>query len=413
MSEIFNGKQIKSGLTKGDKNVIPFNKAIYLPSAFRYAEEVIRSSRIAGDGKYTRLCSEWMEQRFCAKKVLMTTSCTAALEMAAILLDIKENDEVIMPSYTFVSTANAFALRGATCVFVDIRPDTMNINEKLIESAITEKTKAICVVHYAGIACEMDKIMAVAQKYNLPVVEDAAQGVMSEYKGHALGTIGDLGCYSFHETKNYTMGEGGALVINNEKYIERAEIIREKGTNRSQFYRGEIDKYSWVDIGSSFLPSEFNVSYLYGQLEMADEINDNRMNTWNYYYEQLTPYMESGKLELPHVPIECKHNAHMFYVKLKDLEERTRFIEYMRERKIGCVFHYVPLHSSVAGSQFGRFSGEDSFTTRESERLVRLPMFYRLERSQTKEIIGTIKKFMICNDNMWTNVKGGSLCMKK
>ena len=304
--------------------MIPFNKAAYIPQGLKYVKDAVETGKIAGDGKYTGLCSEWMEQKFKAKKVLLTTSCTAALEMSAILLDIQPGDEVIMPSYTFVSTANAFVLHGATPVFVDIRPDTMNIDENLIEAAITEKTKAIVVVHYAGVGCEMDTIMAIAQKHNLPVVEDAAQGVMSTYKGQALGTIGTFGCYSFHETKNYTMGEGGALVINDEAYIERAEIIREKGTNRSRFYRGEIDKYSWVDVGSSYLPSEFNVSYLYGQLEVAEEINENRLNTWNFYYNELKVLEEQGKLELPKIPAECKHNAHMFYVKLKDLEERDR-----------------------------------------------------------------------------------------
>lgn len=358
--------------------MIPFNKAPYIPEAFEYVKDVVQAGKIAGDGKYTKLCSAWMEERFQAKKVLLTTSCTAALEMAAILLDIKEGDEVIMPSYTFVSTANAFVLRGAKIVFVDIRPDTMNMNEALIEAAITHKTKAIVVVHYAGVSCEMNFIMNVAHKYGIPVVEDAAQGVMSAYKGKALGTIGDLGCYSFHETKNYTMGEGGALIINNEKYISRAEIIREKGTNRTRFYRGEIDKYSWVDIGSSFLPSEFNVSYLYGQLLIADKINDDRLNSWQFYYENLKKYEEEGLIELPTVPVECRHNAHMFYVKFPDLQRRSQFIAYMRERKVGCVFHYVPLHSSEGGVQYGVFHGEDLWTTKESERLVRLPMYYQL-----------------------------------
>ena len=326
--------------------MIPFNKAVYLPEAFEYVEDVVKSSKIAGDGKYTRLCSEWMEKNFNAKKVLMTTSCTAALEMAAILMNVEESDEIIMPSYTFVSTANAFVLRGAKCVFVDVRPDTMNIDENKIEAAITDRTKAIVVVHYAGVSCEMDKIMDIAKKRKLFVVEDAAQGVMSTYKGRALGTIGDFGCYSFHETKNYTMGEGGALVINNEEYISRAEILREKGTNRSRFYRGEIDKYSWVDIGSSFLPSEFNVSYLFGQLEKAVDINENRLESWQYYYDNLKEYQAAGKIELPNVPEECKHNAHMFYIKLKNIEQRSDFIEFMKANEIYCVFHYVPIHSS-------------------------------------------------------------------
>jgi dTDP-4-amino-4,6-dideoxygalactose transaminase len=370
---------------------IPFNKAIYLPEAFKYVEDVVKSSLIAGDGKYTRLCSEWMEHRFKAKKVLMTTSCTAALEMAAILLDIQPDDEVIMPSYTFVSTANAFVLRGAKCVFVDIRPDTMNIDESKIEAAISSKTKAIVVVHYAGVGCEMDTIMSIANKYSIPVVEDAAQGVMADYKGNALGTIGTFGCYSFHETKNYTMGEGGALVINDEKYIERAEILREKGTNRSRFYRGEIDKYSWVDIGSSFLPSEFNVSYLYGQLQIADKINENRLETWNAYYESFRDFENDGKIILPRIPKECNHNAHMFYIKLKSIEERTQFINNMKEKGIGCVFHYVPLHSSEAGKRFGTFCGVDIYTSQESDKLVRLPMYYGMSDTDKDYIIESVK----------------------
>lgn len=370
---------------------IPFNKAIYLPEAFKYVEDVVKSSLIAGDGKYTRLCSEWMEHRFKAKKVLMTTSCTAALEMAAILLDIQPDDEVIMPSYTFVSTANAFVLRGAKCVFVDIRPDTMNIDESKIEAAISSKTKAIVVVHYAGVGCEMDTIMSIANKYSIPVVEDAAQGVMADYKGNALGTIGTFGCYSFHETKNYTMGEGGALVINDKKYIERAEILREKGTNRSRFYRGEIDKYSWVDIGSSFLPSEFNVSYLYGQLQIADKINENRLETWNAYYESFRDFENDGKIILPRIPKECNHNAHMFYIKLKSIEERTQFINNMKEKGIGCVFHYVPLHSSEAGKRFGTFCGVDIYTSQESDKLVRLPMYYGMSDTDKDYIIESVK----------------------
>lgn len=374
--------------------MIQFNKAVYLPEAFEYVEDVVKSSKIAGDGKYTRLCSEWMEKNFNAKKVLMTTSCTAALEMAAILMNVEESDEIIMPSYTFVSTANAFVLRGAKCVFVDVRPDTMNIDENKIEAAITDRTKAIVVVHYAGVSCEMDKIMDIAKKRKLFVVEDAAQGVMSTYKGRALGTIGDFGCYSFHETKNYTMGEGGALVINNEEYISRAEILREKGTNRSRFYRGEIDKYSWVDIGSSFLPSEFNVSYLFGQLEKAVDINENRLESWQYYYDNLKEYQAAGKIELPNVPEECKHNAHMFYIKLKNIEQRSDFIEFMKANEIYCVFHYVPLHSSEAGIRYGRFNGQDIYTTLESNRLVRLPIFYDLKKEELELCIEKIKFFL-------------------
>lgn len=367
--------------------MIPFNNAIYLPKAMEYVNEAVKTGKIAGDGKYTKLCSEWMETKFNAKKVLLTTSCTAALEMCAILLDIKPGDEVIMPSYTFVSTANAFVMHGAKAIFVDIRPDTMNINENLIEEAITEKTKAIVVVHYAGVSCEMDTIMRIAKKYNLPVVEDAAQGVMSTYKGQALGTIGTFGCYSFHETKNYTMGEGGALLVNDEKYIERAEIIREKGTNRSRFFRGEIDKYSWVDIGSSYLPSEFNVAYLYGQLEIAEEINENRLKTWNTYYSNFIKLESHGLVELPRVTEGCEHNAHMFYFKVKNLETRSQFIKEMKANGVSCVFHYVPLHSANAGLKFGEFFGEDKYTTKESERLVRLPLFYGINEKEIEEVI--------------------------
>ena len=365
--------------------MIPFNQAIYLPESIAYMEKAVKSGKIAGDEKFTKLCSEWMENHFLAKKVLLTTSCSAALEMAAILLDISDGDEVIMPSYTFVSTANAFALRGAKVVFVDVRPDTMNIDEKLIEQAITPRTKAIVVVHYGGVSCEMDTIMKIAKEHHLAVVEDAAQGVMSRYKGKALGTIGDLGCYSFHETKNYTMGEGGALIVNNEKYLERAEIIREKGTNRAQFFRGEIDKYSWVDLGSSYLPSEINAAILYAQLEIAEEINENRLNSWKFYYDGLKSLEK--QIVLPSVPEECIHNAHMFYIKCRDLQQRTEYISHMRSKGISCVFHYVPLHSATAGVKFGTFCGEDTYTTSESERLVRLPMFYRLKEEDAARVV--------------------------
>lgn len=374
--------------------MVPFNKAVYLPDALEYVTNAVASYHIAGDGEYTKLCSQWMEERFRAKKVLLTTSCTSALEMTAILLDIQPGDEVIMPSYTFVSTANAFVLRGAKIVFIDIRPDTMNLNENLIEDAISEKTRAIVVVHYAGVACEMDRITEIAKKYEIPIVEDAAQGVMASYKGRALGTIGDFGCYSFHETKNYTMGEGGALVINNEKYIERAEIIWEKGTNRTKFYRGEIDKYSWVDKGSSFVPSEFNVSYLYGQLQIADSINDDRRASWEFYYKNLAEMQEKGIISLPVVPEECIHNAHMFYIKFADLPTRSEFIKYMRKCGISCVFHYVPLHSSNAGKKYGVFSGKDYYTTKESNRLVRIPMYYKLGLEEKEEIIKKILRFV-------------------
>lgn len=370
--------------------MITFNRAPYICKALKYVSDVIKSSQIAGDGKYTKLCSEWMENKFGAKKVLLTTSCTAALEMVAILLDIQPGDEVIMPSYTFVSTANAFVLHGAKIVFVDIRPDTMNIDENLIETAITDKTKAVVVVHYAGVGCEMDTIQEIANKYQIPVVEDAAQGVMATYKDQPLGTIGDLGCYSFHETKNYAMGEGGALVINNDKYIERAEIIREKGTNRARFFRSEVDKYSWVDIGSSFLPSEINAALLYGQLECAEEINADRLKSYQYYYEHLKDLEMENNLELAHVADDCKHNAHMFYVKLKDLEQREKFIRYMKGNGVYCVFHYVPLHSSEAGVKYGYFSGTDNYTTTESNRLVRLPMYYGLSLEDKETIVQVI-----------------------
>ncbi len=373
--------------------LIPFNRAIYKSQYEEYILETLRSSLISGNKKYAKLCSELMEKKFKAKKILITTSGTAALDMSAILLDIKEGDEVIMPSYTFVSTANAFVLRGAKCVFVDIRPDTMNIDENLIEKAITSKTKAIVVVHYAGVSCEMDKIKEVANKYEIPIVEDAAQGVMSEYKGKALGTIGDLGCYSFHETKNYTMGEGGALVINDEKYIQRAEILLEKGTNRARFFRGEVDKYSWEDIGSSYLQSDINAAYLYGQLLDAEEINENRLRTWKKYYGELKKLEDKERVELPYIPLECKHNSHMFYIKGKDLEERTILIEYLKQKGIGAVFHYVPLHSSNGGIKFGRFDGEDIYTTRESERLLRLPMYYGIKNEEIDYIVDSLIKY--------------------
>lgn len=343
-----------------------------------YIEQAIEKKKICGDGEFTKKCNEWLENKTGTSKALLTTSCTHATEMTALLSDIKPGDEVIMPSYTFVSTADAFVLRGAKAVFVDIRPDTMNIDEKLIEEAITDKTKAIVPVHYAGVSCEMDTIMDIAKRHNLKVIEDAAQGVMSEYKGKALGTIGDYGCYSFHETKNYSMGEGGALLIRNPEDVERAEIIREKGTNRSKFFRGQIDKYTWVAAGSSYLPSELNAAYLYAQLEQADKIYQDRMNSWNRYYEMLSDLEQAGKIQLPVVPKECKHNAHMFYIKAKDLEERTALIDFLKANGVSSVFHYIPLHSAPAGMELGRFNGEDRYTTKESERLLRLPMYYGL-----------------------------------
>lgn len=373
--------------------MIDFNVPPFVGKETEYIKEAIANHKISGDGVFTKKCNAWFEEQTGTKKALLTTSCTHALEMAAILCDIKPGDEVIMPSYTFVSTADAFVGRGAKIVFVDIRPDTMNIDENLIEAAITEKTKAIVPVHYAGVGCEMDEIMDIAGRYNLKVVEDAAQGVKAFYKGQPLGTFGDFGCYSFHETKNYSMGEGGALLIRDDKNIERAEIIREKGTNRSKFFRGQIDKYTWVDFGSSYLPSDINAAYLYAQLELAEEINDNRLATWNLYNEGLQSLEEAEKIELPFIPQYCTHNAHMFYIKAKNLEERTKLISYLKSNGIGSVFHYVPLHSAPAGKKYGTFFGEDKYTTSESERLVRLPMYFGLKKENTEYIVEKIKEF--------------------
>lgn len=377
--------------------MISFNIPPYTGKEIDYIKEAVASQKICGDGQFTKKCSAWMEERTGSSKVLLTTSCTHATEMAAMLSNIQPGDEVIMPSYTFVSTADAFVLRGAKTVFVDIRPDTMNIDERLIEDAITDKTKAIVPVHYAGVGCKMDKIMEIAQKHNLLVIEDAAQGVMSTYKGKALGTIGNFGCYSFHETKNYSMGEGGALLIRNKEDVEQAEIIREKGTNRSKFFRGQIDKYTWVEAGSSYLPSELNAAYLYAQLELADEINNNRLASWNRYYEGLKKLKDEGIIELPVIPEDCTHNAHMFYIKNRDLDERTEFMSYMKENGVGCVFHYIPLHSAPAGLKYGRFNGEDKYTTKESERLARLPLYYNLTEEDQEKVIDTIYKFYKVN----------------
>lgn len=377
--------------------MISFNVPPYTGKELDYISEAVASHKICGDGQFTKKCSAWLEDKTGSSRVLLTTSCTHATEMAAMLSNIQPGDEVIMPSYTFVSTADAFVLRGAKAVFVDIRPETMNIDERLIEDAITEKTKAIVPVHYAGVACKMDKIMEIAKKHNLLVIEDAAQGVMSTYQGKALGSIGDFGCYSFHETKNYSMGEGGALLIKNEEEVEQAEIIREKGTNRSKFFRGQIDKYTWVDAGSSYLPSELNAAYLYAQLELADKINNNRLASWNRYYEGLEKLMNEGLIELPVIPEDCTHNAHMFYIKNRDLDERTEFMSYMKEKGVGCVFHYIPLHSAPAGLKYGRFNGEDKYTTKESERLARLPLYYNLTEEDQEKVIDTIYKFYKVN----------------
>lgn len=370
-----------------------FNVPPYVGKEAEYIAQAVKNQKICGDGEFTKKCNRWIEEKTGTKKCLLTTSCTHATELAALLLNIKPGDEVIMPSYTFVSTADAFVLRGAVPVFVDIRPDTMNIDEKLIEDAVTDKTKAIVPVHYAGVSCEMDTIMDIAGRHNLYVVEDAAQGIMSSYKGQALGTFGEFGCFSFHETKNYSMGEGGALLIRDESFVERAEIIREKGTNRSQYYRGQVDKYRWVDFGSSYLPSDMNAAYLYAQLEMAEEINNARLAVWNRYYENLVSLADQGRIELPVVPADCVHNAHMFYMKAADMEERTALIDFLKENDILSVFHYIPLHTAPAGQKFGRFHGEDRYTTKESERLLRLPMYYKLTPEDADFISGKVKEF--------------------
>ena len=373
--------------------MIDFNKPPYVGNELEYIRQAVENRKICGDGPFTKRCNAWLEERFHAQKALLTTSGTTALDMAMLLCELKPGDEVILPSYTFSSTDTAAVLAGAKLVFVDVRPDTMNIDETKIEAAITERTKVIVVMHYAGVACEMDAIMDLARRHGLMVVEDAAQGVMSTYKGRALGTIGDFGCYSFHETKNYSMGEGGALIINNEAYNERAEILREKGTNRSKFFRGQVDKYTWVDFGDSYLPSELNAAYLWAQLEQADAINENRLATWNAYDEAFAPLKAQGKLELPVIPEDCVHNAHMYYLKLKNLQERTAFINYMKENDVHTVFHYVPLHSAPAGLKFGRFAGEDVYTTKESERLVRLPLYYGLAQEDLEKVIRLVYDF--------------------
>lgn len=374
--------------------MIDFNVPPYVGTEMEYVREAAEvNHKICGDGPFSRKCHAWMEERFCAEKALLTTSGTAALEMAAVLCDLEPGDEVILPSFTFSSTATAFQAVGATLVFVDVRPDTMNIDECVIEDAITDRTRVIVPVHYAGVACEMDAIMDIARRHNLIVVEDAAQGVMSTYKGRALGTIGTFGCYSFHETKNYSMGEGGALIINDPKYIERAEIIREKGTNRSLFKLGQVDKYTWVDRGSSYLQSDLNAAYLWAQLEQADAINNDRLETWQFYYEQLRPLADAGKIELPTVPDGCIHNAHMFYIKVRDLDERTALISYLKANGVMAVFHYVPLHSAPAGEKFGRFHGADRYTTAESDRLVRLPMYYGLTGDDRSMVAAAVQSF--------------------
>ena len=376
--------------------MIPFNKPPYTGNEDKHVLAAMGSEKISGDGPYTQRCQEWFENYLGCKKALLTPSCTHALEMAALLIDIKPGDEVIMPSYTFVSTANAFVLRGAKVVFVDIRPDTLNIDERLIEAAITSKTKAIVPVHYAGVACEMDIIMEVAERYGLFVIEDAAQAMMSSYNGRALGSIGHMGAFSFHETKNFTSGgEGGLLIINDARFVERAEIVREKGTNRSRFFRGMVDKYQWVDVGSSYLPSELQAAYLWGQLEQVFDINKNRLEAWGNYYESLLPLEVTGKIGLPFIPQGCTHNAHMFYLKVTDLKERTELIKYLKDNNVMAVFHYIPLHTAVAGKQFAYFHGEDRYTTSESERLVRLPIWYGIDPTAQQQVVSVIIGFYL------------------
>ena len=373
--------------------MIRFNVPPVAGKEMEYIKQAVESHHICGDGPFTKQCNKWIEETTGCKKALLTTSCTHALEMAAIMCDFQNGEEVILPSYTFSSTANCFIPTGAKLVFVDIDPKTMNIDPDLIEQAITDKTKAICVMHYAGVACDMDKIMEIAHRHNLIVIEDAAQAVMSTYKGKPLGTFGTFGCFSFHETKNYSMGEGGALLINDEAYIEKAEILREKGTDRSKFFRGQVDKYSWRDYGSSYLPSELNAAYLWAQLEMAEEINADRLASWDKYYKALKPLADEGKIELQLHPEGCMHNAHMFFIKLKDLEERTNFIKHMKENDILTVFHYVPLHSAPAGLKYGRFAGDAVYTTKESDRLVRLPLYYNMDAADQQKVIDTILSF--------------------
>ncbi|MHB9954097.1 dTDP-4-amino-4,6-dideoxygalactose transaminase [Vibrio campbellii] len=379
--------------------MIEFNRKPYTGNEDQYIQEVMQKHSICGDGEFTKKCHEWFQNHLGCERSLLTPSCTHALELAALLIDVKPGDEVIMPSYTFVSTANAFVLRGAKIVFVDIRPDTMNIDETLIEQAITDKTVAIVPVHYAGVACEMDTIMAIAQRHQLFVIEDAAQGVMSSYKGRPLGTIGDIGAFSFHDTKNYTSGgEGGLLVVNNPKFVERSEILREKGTDRSKFKRGMVDKYTWIDLGSSLLPSELQAAYLWGQMEVAEKINENRLASWNRYYKLLSELSQQGKIALPSMPEGCQHNAHMFYIKVADIEERTGLINFLKQKEIISVFHYVPLHSAPAGERFSRFSGEDNFTTQESEKIIRLPLWYGMEEHKVDAVVGAIESYFACNN---------------
>ncbi|HEY0248894.1 MAG TPA: dTDP-4-amino-4,6-dideoxygalactose transaminase [Gryllotalpicola sp.] len=373
--------------------MVDFNVPPFTGREFEYMRKAVENRKISGDGEFTKKCSRWLQDSLGTSHALLTTSCTHALEMSALLLEIQAGDEVIMPSYTFVSTANAFVLRGAKIVFVDIRKDTMNIDETRIEAAVTSRTKAIVVVHYAGVACEMDTILTVARRHGLAVVEDAAQALMSSYKGKALGTFGDFGCFSFHETKNYSMGEGGAIVTSAFDAFDRAEVIREKGTDRSRFFRGQVDKYTWVSAGSSYLPSDLNAAYLWAQLEMADTINEDRLTSYRLYDQSLKPLEDDGLIERPRVPSDCVHNAHMYYIKVRDEEQRDELISHLKAEGILSVFHYVPLHSAPAGRRYGRFHGEDVNTTRESARLLRLPMYYGLTEAEVKTIVKRVEGF--------------------
>lgn len=383
--------------------MIPFNKIYLTGKELEYISQSHETGNLSGDGVFTHKASEWLENYTKTRRALITHSCTAALEMSALLADIQPGDEVIMPSYTFVSTANAFVLRGGIPVFVDIREDTLNIDETLIETAITSRTKAIVPVHYAGVGCEMDSIMLIAKKYNLLVIEDAAQGVMASYKGRALGSIGHIGAYSFHETKNIISGEGGAILVNDDRFALRAEIIREKGTNRSQFYRGQVDKYTWQDIGSSYLPGEDVAAFLYAQLEKADEITQKRIDIWNIYHEALEELEQKGDLRRPVIPQECQHNAHMYYVLFNSLKQRTEIIKRFKNQDIHPVFHYIPLHSAPAGKRFSRVYGELKNTDSSSERILRLPLWIGLGKQQ-KEVLKVMGAKVLSSFFLLSNV---------
>lgn len=376
--------------------MIPFNKPPLTGNEIGFIQEALTSNKLSGDGHFGKACQDWFEEQLGCERALLTPSCTAALEMAAVLINVKPGDEIIMPSYTFVSTANAFALRGARIVFVDVRADTMNIDENLIEGAITSRTVAIVPVHYAGVACEMDTIMEVAEKHDLYVIEDAAQGMMASYNGKPLGTIGHMGTFSFHETKNYTSGgEGGLLIVNDDKFAARAEVVREKGTNRSQFFRGQIDKYTWVDVGSSYLPSEIQAAFLWAQLQAASDMNERRLSTWHRYFTGLQPLGDAGLLVLPSVSKGAVHNAHMFYIKLENAQQRGALINHLKLAEVFAVFHYIPLHSAPAGLELGRFNGLDNHTTSESERLLRLPMYIGLSEQEVDKVVAAVKAFFL------------------